>query len=476
MGAIIGMCSKKSTIVSSVGPTFLSNDSKSSSPSFDDPEHDPVFGEIKDGAVNYRSVGVVKATILMVKLAIALGVLAMPQVLLDVGGVPGVLIIVFFGLLTTWTGRVVGQFKTNHPEIYAMDGVGYVLAGWWGREFYSIIYSLFTIFCCSSGYITFSIAFNAITNHAACTVVWTVIAVVITFIFSSLQTLNRVSILGWVGFVSIMTSIFIITIAVGVQGRPEAAPATGPWDKGIAVARHHGTFLQGMSAVSTVVFSFCGITAFLNVMGEMRQPKRYNQALYSAQAICTFTYLTIGIVVYYFCGQYISNPALGSAGTIIKKVSYGVAIPGLLVGCILYTHMGAKMIFVRLLRGSEHLTSNSFIHWATWLGSVGACVIIAFILAESIPFFGEFISLVGASLGTFLCLVTVGWMWFYDNWNKRKTDKSLYYKLLVALNAFVIVSGIFIIVAGTWAAATSISNAYKNGAISSPFSCVNNSK
>jgi amino acid permease len=70
--------------------------------------------------------------------------------------------------------------------------------------------------------------------------------------------------------------------------------------------------------VFTTIFppvSYSGTPAFFNVIGEMRQPKNYDKALYACQAIVTATYLTIGIVVYYFCGQYLANPALGSAGT-----------------------------------------------------------------------------------------------------------------------------------------------------------------
>lgn len=48
----------------------------------------------------------------------------------------------------------------------------------------------------------------------------------------------------------------------------------------------------------------------------MREPKFYNRSLYICQTIVTATYLTIGIVVYYYCGQYLANPALGSAGTL----------------------------------------------------------------------------------------------------------------------------------------------------------------
>jgi hypothetical protein len=68
------------------------------------PEYDAVFGEYKEGQVHYKSVGWyvevtrdtiaslmtrIKATIIMLKTIIALGVLAMPTVLSATGGVPG---------------------------------------------------------------------------------------------------------------------------------------------------------------------------------------------------------------------------------------------------------------------------------------------------------------------------------------------------------------------------------------------------
>ena len=289
---------------------------------------------------------------------------------------------------------VVGQFKRNHPEVYSMDGVGYVLAGVWGRELFSVAYPLFMIFLAGSGFVAISIAFNAITVHATCTVVWVVIAMLGTFALASIQTLNKISILGWIGFVSVMAAILIITVAVGIQDRPSAAPQLGPWDKNISAFNSEGTFLGGMAAVSTVVFSYSGTPAvsiciapdqsscqFFNVVGEMRKPRDYNKALFVCQGTVMATYLTIGIVVYYYCGQYLANPALGSAGVMVKKIAYGVALPGLFVSVTIYTHVGAKMLFVRFLRGSEHLTSHSKTHWIVWLSTVAGCVTLSFILA-----------------------------------------------------------------------------------------------
>jgi hypothetical protein len=88
----------------------------------------------------------------------------------------------------------------------------------------------------------------------------------------------------------------------------------------------------------------------------------------------------------------------------MKRVCYGLAIPGLLVTCVLFTHLAAKAVFVRFMRHSKHLTSNSWQHWSSWLGCVTVNTALSFLIAEAIPFFGDLLSLIGALLGTFICV------------------------------------------------------------------------
>lgn len=82
----------------------------------------------------------------------------------------------------------------------------------------------------------------------------------------------------------------------------------------------------------------------------MKDPRKYNRSMFSCQFVVVSTYTTIGVVVYYYCGQYLASPALGSAGALFKKITYGIALPGLFASAVLYCHCGAKLIFVRLLR------------------------------------------------------------------------------------------------------------------------------
>ena len=76
----------------------------------------------------------------------------------------------------------------------------------------------------------------------------------------------------------------------------------------------------------------------------MREPKHYTRSLITCQSIVTITYITIGIVVYYYCGSYVASPALGSAGALMKKVCYGFALPGLIVTAMLMTHVSVPYL------------------------------------------------------------------------------------------------------------------------------------
>lgn len=88
-----------------------------------------------------------------------------------------------------------------------------------------------------------------------------------------------------------------------------------------------------------MVFAFAGTPAFFSIISEMRDTKEYTKAMVVCQSTVTITYSCIGIVVYYFCGSAVASPALGSAGHLMKKVCYGLALPGLLVSCLLLLHV-----------------------------------------------------------------------------------------------------------------------------------------
>lgn len=81
----------------------------------------------------------------------------------------------------------------------------------------------------------------------------------------------------------------------------------------------------------------------------MRDPRHYNRSLMLCQSVVTVFYIVVGVVIYYYCGSYVSSPALGSAGPTVKKVSYGFALPGLIASTLLFVHVRSRPF-------SRHLT------------------------------------------------------------------------------------------------------------------------
>lgn len=45
------------------------------------------------------------------------------------------------------------------------------------------------------------------------------------------------------------------------------------------------------------------------------------------QSIDVSLYVTAAVVIYYYVGDNVASPALGSAGPLLSKVAYGIALP-----------------------------------------------------------------------------------------------------------------------------------------------------
>ena len=204
----------------------------------------------------------------------------------------------------------------------------------------------------------------------------------------------------------------------------------------------------------------------------MRDPKDYNKAMFTCQGVITSVYLIVGIVVYFYCGSFVASPALGSAGPLLKRICYGIALPGLIVSTCLVVHYPAKYMFLRLLNGSKHLVSNSKTHWLTWLGCVSAITVFGYIICSAVPKFGSLVSLVGALLATFMSMQPLGAMWLYDNFKGR--SRNVRWMCGAGFSIFVIVVGTFIMVAGSYAAIDGIINDYKTGG-GGAWTCADNS-
>jgi hypothetical protein len=163
-------------------------------------KEDP-FGDETDNEVKYRTMHWWQAAITMIAETISLGILSLPSVLATVGMVGGLITLLGLGIVATYTGYVLGQFKMAYPHIHNMADAGEVLfepigMAAIGREVFGTAQCIFLVFIMASHVLTWIIAFNALTGHVTCSIVWGVVGLVVLFICTLPRTLKKVSYLS----------------------------------------------------------------------------------------------------------------------------------------------------------------------------------------------------------------------------------------------------------------------------------------
>ncbi len=179
----------------------------------------------------------------------------------------------------------------------------------------------------------------------------------------------------------------------------------------------------------------------------MRNKNEYRKACIVASILVGAMYLTFSLVIYRWCGIYIATPAFGSAGPLFKKISYGVALPGLVIGVGIYQHVAAKLIFVRILRDSRHLQANTVTHWGTWLGSNLILGVLGFIIAEAVPILNYLLGLAGAICFAPFSLIFPAMLWMYD-YRGYRSGTGLQ-KAAFGAHILIALVGFFMVIGGT---------------------------
>lgn len=315
-----------------------------------------------------------------------------------------------------------------------------------GKELVGLQILVAQVLITAAGIVSCSTAFNALSNHGACTVIFSLISAILITGFSMVRTFSRLGWLTWVGFATFFVAVFIFVVAVTQQERPAAAPE-GDFDLGWTTIAYP-TFAAGMTASANIFISGSGSSMYLPVISEMRRPQDYRKAALIAGALVGVMYLTFSLVIYRWCGQWLATPAFGSAGPLFKKISYGIALPGLVIGVGIYNHVAAKLLFVRILRNTAHLQSNTLIHWSTWLGVNFLLGVLAFFVAEAVPILNYLLGLAGALCFAPFSLIFPAMLWMYDFQEDRSGPVGR--KLVYGLHVFIALLGLFMVVGGTY--------------------------
>lgn len=103
------------------------------------------------------------------------------------------ILIIVLGVIAGYTGYVIGQFKLVHPSCHNMADAGYIMFGPIGRELFGIGQMIVLIFIMAAHITSFAIMMNVETNHGTCSIIFSVIALALSFALTLPRTLKSMS-------------------------------------------------------------------------------------------------------------------------------------------------------------------------------------------------------------------------------------------------------------------------------------------
>ncbi|PQE21141.1 amino acid transporter protein [Rutstroemia sp. NJR-2017a BVV2] len=407
---------------------------------------------VASGEVDYHSMNWWQCGMIMIAETISLGILSLPSVLANVGLIPGVILLIGLGVMSSYSGYVMYQFRQAYPQIHSMADsieVLFSLVGMkrFGREFGAGAYIIFLVFCMASHILTWIICLQTLSSHSVCNIVWGVVGMAVFWVLDIPRTCKKMSYMSIASFASITIAVVITMVAVGVE-KP-AHNQYSLWPKpGLK-------FREAFLSIANILFAYGGHVAFFGFMAELRDPRDFPKSLALLQTCDITMYIIVAIVIYIYTGATVKSPALSSAGVLVSKIAFGIAIPTIIIAGVIFGHVASKYIFNRIFaRHPHHINTRTRTATISWLSITLLLWVIAFIIALSIPFFNELLGLVSSLFASWFTFGLPGIFWLCIN--KGRWTKGYGKVLLTLVNGGMMVCGAAICVIGVYASGTSI--------------------
>jgi hypothetical protein len=329
------------------------------------------------------------------------------------------------------------------------------------------------------------------TEHATCTVVFAVVGAVVSWICSMPRTFDALAKLATLSAFFTFISVILATAFAGVEGQegtrgyspepghvgPDGSFVPGGKPLVLAVPQAGTTYVDGMEAFMNIAYTFIGQITLPSFIAEMKDPNDFPKALWLVTICEVIVFGLVGAVIYAYTGtQYNTAPAFGSLGNeVYLKVSFSFMIPTLIFLGVLYASVSARFVFFRIFEGSRHKSEHTVIGWASWAGILAITWVLAFIIAEVIPFFSDLLALMSALFDSFF-----GWIfWGTAYLRMRRADlgpgfwkkRGIRGYVGFFMNITIIIIGFYFLGPGTYVSVKAIMNSYAAGTVPGVFYC-----
>ncbi|KAK9779042.1 putative Amino acid transporter transmembrane domain-containing protein [Seiridium cardinale] len=437
-------------------------------------------------AIQYRTCSWQKTAALLFSEYICLAIMSFPWSYSVLGLVPGLILTVVQALLVLYTSIILWEFCLRHPEVRDVCDIGQMLFwnkkwAWW---FTAVMFVLNNTFIQGLHVLVGAKYINTMigTGDAgvSCqTVSFGIIVALIAWICSLPRTFDMLSKLGTASAFFTFISVLLATIFAAIQFQPAGYTEELGSPIVTAIPLAGTTFVSGLNAFLNISYTFIGQITLPSFIAEMKDPRDFPKALWACTILEILVFSIVGAVVYAYVGnQYMTAPAFGSLETLYKKVSFSFMIPTLIFLGVLYASVSARFIFFRIFQNSRHKNEHTLIGWASWSGILLGTWILAFLIANVIPFFSSLLSLMSSLFDSFFGFIFWGVAYFRmreaDGSVALVKDRSFRGWFEGILNVLIILTGLFFLTAGTYASVEGIILEFEAGTVGSVFQCASN--
>lgn len=400
------------------------------------------------GNEHFHRLGWKRLTIVLIVQSIALGSLSLPAAFAALGMVAGVILCIGLGLIAIYASYMVGLTKLKYPHVAHYVDFGRLLLGGFGDKLFSVAFIALMTLTVGSHCLTGKLAFATLSDNTACALIFSAVSAVILFAFAIPPSFAELSILGFIDFGSIIVAIGVCIIATGVQQGDPTAPAWSAWPQADL------NLSKAFVAISNIAFAYAFAASQPSFMDEMHTPEDFTKSISTLGIVQVTIYTLTGAIIYAFVGQDVSSPALLSAGPLYAKVAFGIALPVIFISGSINTTVACRYIHGRMYQNSVVRYVNTTKGWVTWLTVVAIITVLAWIIAEAIPFFSELLAICGCLLVSGFSFYVPPIMWFFllkeGSWHEKHNIRH------AILNLLVFLVGICILGCGLYASITGV--------------------
>ncbi|KAJ5766078.1 uncharacterized protein N7511_003694 [Penicillium nucicola] len=400
-----------------------------------------------EGNERFHRLGWKRLTIILIVQSIALGSLSLPSAFATLGMVAGVTLCLGLGCIAIYGSYMIGLAKLKYPHAAHYVHFGRLLLGGFGEKLFSVAFVALMILTVGSHCLTGKLALATISDSSACALIFSVVSAVILFALAIPPSFAELSILGFIDFASIIVAIGVSVIATGIQ----STSSLSTWS---AWPKNDLTLSEAFVAISNIAFAYSFAAAQPSFMDEMHTPADFTKAIGTLGVTQMSIYTLTGALIYAFVGQDVESPALLSAGPLVAKIAFGVALPVIFISGSINTTVACRYIHGKLYVKSVVRYVNTMKGWVTWLSVVVLITTLAWVIAEAIPFFSELLSICGALLVSGFSFYLPPTLWFFLLREGSCFDKhNIRYAVC---NLIVFLVGICILGCGLYASITEV--------------------